>query len=211
MRYLCYNRSRYPGSCNGQSVYVSQKLDSLVESVARRFFDSLKDQPKELLIKNRYENRKNELEINLKMITAVYNEHLAEMKEYESETLKVIRGESKLRAELINKLYEEAKTKVEQAQNEIKRIETEMKNDQTMQDSFARQYDKVVTWATLYDSSDMDTKKMVISQLFSKVSVSRGYQLDIDVNLTIEQMGFQLQTEIEEDHLDEDESIQLGM
>ena len=58
--------------------------------------------------------------------------------------------------------------------------------------------------ASLYDSSDMDTNKMIISQLFSMVSVSRGYQLDIDVNLSIEQMGLHLQTEIKENQIDEE-------
>ena len=52
----------------------TKKLDHLVEVVAGKLFNLLMDQPKEQLIKNRYENRKNELETDLIMVATVYNE-----------------------------------------------------------------------------------------------------------------------------------------
>jgi hypothetical protein len=51
---------------------------------------------------------------------------------------------------------------------------------------------ELLTWADLYQSSSMASKRMIMSQLIKAVRVHRDYELDIDFNIAYEQycIGF---------------------
>ena len=51
------------------------------------------------------------------------------------------------------------------------------------------QYSKALNWSEIFDDADIETKKMIVSYLIKKVSVSRGYDADIEVNIDIEQFS----------------------
>jgi len=54
------------------------------------------------------------------------------------------------------------------------------------------QYDKITGWSELYDTCDMETKKMIISRLMTTVRVKRDYELEIDLSVPCEQLGLTL-------------------
>ena len=74
-------------------------------------------------------------------------------------------------------------------------IESEIKDSKKILDTFYRQYEKLTTWEGLYDNSDLDAKKMIVGQIIQAVKVRSGYELEIDMNITFEQFGFNLQAE----------------
>ena len=45
-RYVCYNKTRHPGKCNGQTGYTVKKLHIIIETIAHRLFEQLTDVPK---------------------------------------------------------------------------------------------------------------------------------------------------------------------
>ena len=204
-RYVCYNKTRHPNMCDGQTGYTVSKLDGMVEEIVHQFFDRLKDFPKDQIVSDQYESRMKLYANNLKFAKTEHKSFLTEMKEYESEVLKVIRGESKLDSELINKLYGEAKEKVQKSEEVIAKIEAEIQNGKKLIDSFNNQYDNLISWSALYDNSDIEVKKMIISQIFSSVKVRRDYEVDIDLNITFEQLGFGTQMPDESEDLLKDE------
>ena len=114
--------------------------------------------------------------------------------EYEGEVLKVIRGESKLTPDLLNKLYEDAKAKAADAGDKnVKRLEMQIQAGEKMKESLSRQYDDIRTWADMYDGCDMETKKMILSRIMKAVRVKRDYEIEIDLTVDCEQLG-RLQT-----------------
>jgi len=44
----------------------------------------------------------------------------------------------------------------------------------------------------MYDTCDMETKKMILSQIFNAVQVRRDYEVEIDLTATCEQLGIVL-------------------
>ena len=44
----------------------------------------------------------------------------------------------------------------------------------------------------MYDTCDMETKKMILSRIFSAVRVRRDYEVEIDLTATCEQLGIAL-------------------
>ena len=109
--------------------------------------------------------------------------------QYEAEVIKVIRGESHLNADLLNKLYEEAQSKAIESDLKVKSLEEKIEECEEKRGSLAEQYDSMRSWADLYGDCDMETKKMILSRVMSSVKVSRDYEVEIDLTVDCEELG----------------------
>lgn len=58
VRYSCYNRTRHPHLCDGQSGYLAEKVDQVVEDILFQFFSTIQGIPKSQLIDQRYQQKK---------------------------------------------------------------------------------------------------------------------------------------------------------
>jgi len=188
-RYICYNRTRHSHLCDGQTGYTVKKLDSIIETIVRNLFAQLDDVPKDAVIEERYISRVAEYQTQLAAKKSELQAQKSEVIEYEAEVIKVIRGESKLNPDLLNKLYEEAKTKASESEQAVKHLESQIQDGERMKDSLSRQFDNFRTWADMYDACDMETKKMILSRIFSAVRVKRNYEIEIDFTIDCEQLG----------------------
>jgi hypothetical protein len=174
-RYTCYKKTRHLG-CEGQTGYTVRKLDAIIDSIVQGLFQQLKDAPKEDILEKRYAVQLEESRLQLKTALSTHQANAAEVIQYESEVIKIIRGESKLNADLLNKLYEEAKMKALESDLKVKSLEKKIRDCEEMSGSLANQYDSMRSWADLYGDCDMETKKMILSRIMSSIRVSRDYE-----------------------------------
>lgn len=95
--------------CNGRTGYTSRKLDEIIDSVVHNLLSGIIYIPKDTVVAKRYiakaEEYKNQLN-DAKGKRKLYDTGLLDL---DAESIKVIRGESKLDSGLLNKLYEDAK------------------------------------------------------------------------------------------------------
>jgi len=149
----------------------------------------MRDVPKEAIVANQYTRLIADRKKQLNTAKAALESHISETLEYESEVLKVIRGESKLSPDLLNRLYAEAKTKVIESENAVSMLESLIQDNTKMRDYISRQYEKALTWATMFDECDIATKKMIVSLLFKSIRVKRDYDIEIDLTVDYEHFG----------------------
>jgi len=48
-----------------------------------------------------------------------------------------------------------------------------------------------LTWAEIFADSEMEAKKMIVSQLISSVRVSRDYIIEVDFKISEKQLGLE--------------------
>jgi chromosome segregation ATPase len=166
-----------------------KKLDAMVESVARNLFEQLSDVPKDAIIAERYAERIAEHQLSLTAAKASFRARTAEVLEYEAEVLKVIRGESKLNPDLLNKLYEEAKARAAESEQTVRSLEEKIRDGEQMKESLSERFDTMKSWADMYDGCNKETKKMILSRMMSAVRVKRDYEVEIDLAVDCEQLG----------------------
>ena len=188
-RYICYNRSRHPHLCDGQTGYTVSKLDAIIDAIVHTLFEKLDDVPKEAVIAERYANQIAEYHMQLIQAKASLQSASAEVAEYEAEVIKVIRGESKLSHELLNKLHEEAKERANTAAQAVEALEVKIQGEEQMKLALSQQYEDMHSWADMYDQCDIATKKMILSRIMSCVKVRRNYRVEIDLSIDCEQLG----------------------
>ena len=198
-RYVCYNKTRHPEKCDGQTGYTTSKLDGVVEKVVEQIFSRIKEKPGEQIIASQFEERIAGIKLNLEQAKSSLNSELQVMSMLEGELLKVIQGTSALKPEMLNKKYEEVERSVAEKKSVVEILEQELDNSKETMRQITRQYSDVLTWADMYAESPIDVKKMIVSQLISAVRVSADYkiQIEIDFKISERQLGLDQEHDLE--------------
>jgi len=185
-RYQCHYNVRHPGECDGQSGYGVTKLDGIVDRIIRYQFSKISATSGSEVIE--VQNRK-AIELaraRHNMLSLQLTAKERDLADYQSEVIRVIRGESRMDAELLNNLVkkteaeiQELKVTVNQAKQELDRRLTDVAEEQ-------QEYSKLKSWADLYDNCSFAAKKMIAVQFIKSVYVYRDYRLEIEFNVSFE-------------------------
>ena len=188
-RYVCYNKTRYKEHCDGQTGYTVSKLDAIIHALVRTMFDRFEELPTEAIIEERYAAEIAELQMQLTTAKANLDAQAAEVAAYEAEVIKIIRGESKLNVDLLNKLHEEAKEKATLAERTVIEMGEKLESSEQVKFALKRDFDNIKTWSDMYDECDLETKKMILFHMMKKVHIRRDYEIELDLMVDIEQLG----------------------
>ena len=186
MRYGCHYRVRHPQSCNGQAGYGVTKLDDLVEKAIKLIFDKIQAIPKEDLLSSQYERQLQMGQKALAVATDRLKEKERELQLYKSEIRKVIEGSSSWSMELLNEMISETKEQIALTEVDIQKAQSEIDGYEQLSAEVTKDYNKILTWADLFDGCTMEAKKMIVAQFIKQVRVVRDYHLEIDLNVSFE-------------------------
>lgn len=190
-RYVCYNKTRHPERCDGQTGYTTSKLDGIIEKIVESIFSKIKEKPGDQIITGQFEERIAGIKLNLEQARAALNGELQIQSMLEAELLKVIQGTSALKPEMLNKKYEETERSVADKKLIVETLERELAGSKDIMSQATQQYNNVLTWADMYADSSIDVKKMIVSQLISAVRVSKDYKIEIDFKISEKQLGLE--------------------
>ena len=98
----------------------------------------------------------------------------------------MIRGESRLDIDLLNDLVNKAKQEIQTLTATVDAAKLELEQHLANSDLEQQEYEKIKSWADLYDTCTFDAKKMIISQFIKSVYVYRDYTLEIEFNVSFE-------------------------
>lgn len=198
IRYVCYNKTRHPEKCDGQTGYTTSKLDNVVEQVVMSIFSRMKEKPGEQIIANQFEERMAGIRLNLDQAKVALNKELEVLSMLESELIKVINGTSALKPELLNKKHDEAEHAVAEKRAAVESLEDELVNSKDMMIQITQQYHDVMSWADMYAESPIEVKKMIVAQLISAVRVSADYKIEIDFRISERELGLDHEQAVEQ-------------
>ena len=112
-----------------------------------------------------------------------------ELDDYRAETIKVIRGESPLNAQLLNSLMSDAADKLRAAQARKEEAQASLDGLLDSSQSLQAEYDQLLSWADLYSKSSFEARKMILSQLIDSVYVGRDYKMEINFKFSFDEFN----------------------
>ena len=89
---------------------------------------------------------------------------------------------------IINELVEKAEGTLKEAKKDEAHWSEELGGIRQKAAELHKLYGKLVSWSELFDTCNMAEKKMIVSQLIRQVRVWKGYRVEIDFNVNIEQL-----------------------
>ncbi len=177
-RYQCHYNVRHPGECDRQSGYSVNKIDTIVDQLIRIKFSEITAASESEILSVQHEKDIELAKSKYEMAKKHLLDAQKELEDYKGETLKVIRGQSKMSTDLLNTLVAEAEVQIKEAQTALDSAGTEMKDMIETSEGLKREYDRLLSWADLYDKSSFEAKKMIVSQFIKAVRVGRDYNLE---------------------------------
>ncbi len=202
IRYVCYNKTRHRAECSGQTGYTMHILDGMVTEVLHQIFDRMKAVREDEIVSRTQMNVTADVKNQL---TAAKREFTRATREYDavkSKLMAIIRGESNLPESVISEMAEDAKKKMMAASEKVSALNAEMEQSNSRTNEIRRDYQSIMKWSEIFDSSDVAVKKMVAGYLIKKISVYSGYRLHIEFNINFAQ--FELGLDIPNEYHAED-------
>ena len=182
-RYICYNKSRHPEKCDGQTGYTSSKLDRIINEVLKSLFEESKGTTIKLRIHEKLGEITSGLETELIIAKDTFCSYLQLHEQLENELIKVMQGKSVLKADFLNKKHSEVEHLLKEQSESIIFLEHELNNRQEIINKIIKEHNSILAWADIYDDAPIDVKKMIISQIIYTIRVFRDYKIEIDFKI----------------------------
>ena len=185
--YKCFNRTFAPGKCDGQTSFSVEKLDNLVEQIIRIQLSQIQKAPPQALLAKQRSREVDLAKTKAKRLNDEYEQKQRAYQDLRAETLKVIQGNSRFSADLLNSLMDETAAQLKELESQIQAAELEVRETVSCAEQVQKEYTQLMNWAELYDNCSLEAKKMIVAQFVKAVRVKRGYELDIEFNVSFEE------------------------
>lgn len=149
-------------------------------------FDEIAAAPESEIPTNRHEKEIKLAKMQFDKAKAYLQEKEKDLEDYKGETLKVIRGQSKLSIELLNSLTAETDEQIRDARADADVAKKHYSELLESAENLRKEHDRLLTWADLYDKSTNEAKK-IAAQFIKAVRVGRDYNIEIDFNASFEE------------------------
>lgn len=194
-KYNCYQRAQKLRDCDGQALYLADRVDGIVLEVVRELFTSIRCAPRDKLLEQKI---RQEYQDKRKQKTAMEKrlqdcEHALER--YEAEVLRCLDGESGFSQEMLARLIAKSEAELRAARQEYAKVLQEAEDDRELAQKIKECYRQFCGWTEEFELVPLARKRMILSELLEKVEVGKGYQVTVHVKLTYKQFLELCQTE----------------
>ena len=179
-KYNCYQRGQHLRPCDGQSLYLAERVDAIVLNLVDQMFQQIKREPYDKSIEQRI--RQQDAELNRKKKVAEKKIKAAQHKQqrYEEEIVRCLDGQSAFSEATLARLIQQAEAEVQQAKNEYTALLKDDSGRDTIQ-KIRKYYDEFLGWANEFDLASVPRKRTILAQLLERVEVGKGYKVKIVV------------------------------
>lgn len=186
VRYTCTYNTRHPGECGGQSGYGMTKLDGIMDRIIRYQLGKVKAASADKIIADGHEKAIELARARCNITSKQIDEKQRELSDYEAETIKVIRGQSKLSIDLLNDLVAKAKEEITELTAALSDAQNELDRCLAGAEAQKQEYAQLETWADIYARCTFEARKMIVSQFVKSVYVYKDYTLEVEFNVAFE-------------------------
>lgn len=176
------------------------KNPNLVDQIIHIQLQRIQKAPPQALIEKQRDREAEQVKAKAKLLREQYQQKQRDYQDLKEETLKVVRGTSRLNVDLLNNLIEETTVQMAELEGQIRTAEAELREVLSGAEQVRQEYAQLMDWAGLYDNCSFEAKKMIAAQFVKAVRVKRGYEVDIEFNVSFEEFQtLYLEPESEED------------
>jgi DNA invertase Pin-like site-specific DNA recombinase len=186
-RYVCNNKWRQRGVCDGQSAYIADRIDNVMDNIVCEYLFRINAAPKSVVLERRYQTeiaemktKKREAEQEIKQ----WNERLAQLTE---EIPKSLMGKSTFAPDILSMAIDSAKTKLQNTEDILAQLNHNLSDSQSVLKKLNFHYEQFRSWSEVFKAASLEERKMIICQLIREINVSRGYKMYIVLDMSYEQ------------------------
>ena len=184
--YRCYNGGLNPHACDGPRTYSGARLEAAVIESVRRYFDTvgsiMQDVWKEKArkqIRTGMQNQQRQVESKLRQLRK-------DEKLLNEELIKVLRGSSALNRDTIQSLIDENHNEQKEAEAILRDCQNAASKESFRIKLLDNHLKDIMNWSMQFDSMTIDERRAVLHQMIGRIEVTRGYDISILFNVSLE-------------------------
>lgn len=181
-QYVCYNKVNHRSDCKGQTTYQAARVEKIVIEKLHSCFKTIQKIPKNEALKAKYEKS---LLVEKQKIRELKNaeQDLEKQKTALADEIgKALTGTSDFSTDMLKLAINNVNKQLESNRFALAESEDAFNNVEELLSRIDYYYEQFLTWAKEFDTKTPEEKKMIICQLFKRITVSRGYEVDIELN-----------------------------
>lgn len=182
--YKCYNRTQHKELCDGPSTYRAQKVDAILEEILRDIFVKAKGVNEYDLIQAQLAETAEDYQQRIKNVKADLTKNLKELDKWENLMLDSIEGTCVFTPEQVKRRMDTVQETINDLTRQSHTLQVEAEQARIQTQEFKNQYERLLNWASIFDSASIEEKKMIASYVFKAVTISRDYKLQIEFNIS---------------------------
>ena len=181
--YKCYNKTQHKGVCDGPTTYTAERIDSVVDGLLRGIFEKSKSLNESTFFDEQVQETKDAYEAKLKAAKGERAKAMKELAKWEDMMLASLEGNCVFSAEQVKSRMDTLHATVLELDGKITNLENELLRTEHLADEIRQQHQRLLSWADMYASASPAEKKIVASYLIKAVTVSRGYELQVEFQI----------------------------
>ena len=185
LRYICYHKSRNLCQCDGQSTYTAKKVDKIVCSAIMDIFNRARATD-EIALQKMYNKKFDSCKAMETKLNMELEKYTAQLDTMNAEIADSLTGNSVYSPEQLSVAITLINQKIDKTKLQLETVRDEKLNNKTFMEKFRKIYENLTGWANEFEFASIERKKMIISQLTSRIEISRGYKVNIVLNMDYE-------------------------
>ena len=186
-KYNCYQRAQHLRECDGQALYLADRVDSIVLAVVRELFENIRREPRDKMLEQKIRQegsarRKQKMQIEKRL-----QDCERALERYESEVLKCLEGKSSFSQDMLSRLIAKAEGELRSTRQEYAAISAQIEDEKEIAHRIKSCYNQFCGWAEEFEMASLPRKRIILSQLIDKVEVGKGYEVTVRLKLSYEQ------------------------
>lgn len=182
--YKCYNRTQHKELCDGPTTYRAERVDKVVESLLRGIFERAKSVDEQSFVKQQVQVSSQQYQQKLRKAKADYSKTTSELTKWEDLMLDSLEGKCVFTPEQIKSRMESVREKVNGLIEHIKQLQEQSSEADSIAHDLMNQHKRLLSWAEMFDSASPQEKKMIASYLIKAVTLTRGYGIQVEFNIS---------------------------
>ena len=182
--YKCYNRTQHKELCNGQTVYQAERVDQVVEKLIRGIFERAKSIDESSLIRDQVHTASEDYQRQLKNAKAEQKKAAKELSKWEDLIMDSLEGKCVFTPEQVKKKLDQTQEKLSALNAQIQELAEDSLKAKSVADDIMAQHKQLLSWAEMFDDASREEKKVIASQLIKAVTLTRGYEMQVEFNIT---------------------------
>lgn len=186
-KYNCFQRSQRLRECDGQAFYLADRVDAMVLAVTRDLFESIRQQPRDKALEQKIRQEGSEQRKKKRALEKNLQDCEHTLDRYQAEVLKCLDGQSKFSEDMLARLIAKAETDLQAARKEYAVMMAQAADEREVARKIRECYNQFCGWADEFEMASTARKRVILSQLYNKVTVGRGYKVTVEVNMSYQQ------------------------
>ena len=87
----------------------------------------------------------------------------------------------------MNGLIDETTAQLKELEQQVQVAEQGLRDTVSGAEQVSEEYTRLMNWVDLYDNCTFEAKKMIVAQFVKAVHVKRGYEVNIEFNVSFEE------------------------